>query len=374
MSAEPRSLTAAERIDWLRLSRSENVGPVTFARLLERFGTAGAALDALPDLARRGGRGAPIAIPTKAAAEREIEAHERFGARLLARVEPSYPQALAVLPDAPPLISVRGQESLLNRPAIAVVGARNASANGRRLARDLAAALGAAGLVVVSGMARGIDTAAHEGAMATGTVCVLAGGVDVVYPPENRPLYEAAVERGAIVAEMPVGTTPQASHFPRRNRVISGMAMGVVVVEATLRSGSLITARLALDQGREVFAVPGSPLDPRSSGPNNLIRQGATLVEGADDVLGVLGPMLIRPLSEPSSQPFAPSPQGATDESEVEKALGLVVEALGPSPVTVDEIIRQCQLSPSVMSMALLELELAGRLDRHPGNQVSLRG
>lgn len=374
MSAEPRSLTASERIDWLRLSRSENVGPVTFARLLERFGTAGAALDALPDLARRGGRGAPITIPTKAAAEREIEAHERLGARLLARVEPSYPQALAVLPDAPPLISVRGQASLLNRPAIAVVGARNASANGRRLARDLAAALGTAGLVVVSGMARGIDTAAHEGAMATGTVCVLAGGVDVVYPPENGPLYGAALERGALVAEMPVGTTPQASHFPRRNRVISGMAMGVVVVEATLRSGSLITARLALDQGREVFAVPGSPLDPRSSGPNNLIRQGATLVEGADDVLGVLGPMLIRPLSEPSSQPFASAPQGGIDESEVEKALALVVEALGPSPVAVDEIIRQCQLSPSVMSMVLLELELAGRLDRHPGNQVSLRG
>ncbi|MBW7849763.1 MAG: DNA-protecting protein DprA [Rhodospirillales bacterium] len=374
MSAEPRSLTASERIDWLRLSRSENVGPVTFARLLERFGTAGAALDALPDLARRGGRGAPITIPTKAAVEREIEAHERLGARLLARVEPSYPQALAVLPDAPPLISVRGQASLLNRPAIAVVGARNASANGRRLSRDLAAALGTAGLVVVSGMARGIDTAAHEGAMATGTVCVLAGGVDVVYPPENGPLYGAALERGALVAEMPVGTTPQASHFPRRNRVISGMAMGVVVVEATLRSGSLITARLALDQGREVFAVPGSPLDPRSSGPNNLIRQGATLVEGADDILGVLGPMLIRPLSEPSSQPFAPAPQGGTDESEVEKALALVVEALGPSPVAVDEIIRQCQLSPSVMSMVLLELELAGRLDRHPGNQVSLRG
>lgn len=356
------------------MSRSENVGPVTFARLLERFGTAGAALDALPDLARRGGRGAPITILTKAAAEREIEAHERLGARLLARVEPSYPQALAVLPDAPPLISVRGQASLLNRPAIAVVGARNASANGRRLARDLAAALGTAGLVVVSGMARGIDTAAHEGAMATGTVCVLAGGVDVVYPPENGPLYGAALERGALVAEMPVGTTPQASHFPRRNRVISGMAMGVVVVEATLRSGSLITARLALDQGREVFAVPGSPLDPRSSGPNNLIRQGATLVEGADDVLGVLGPMLIRPLSEPSSQPFASAPQGGIDESEVEKALALVVEALGPSPVAVDEIIRQCQLSPSVMSMVLLELELAGRLDRHPGNQVSLRG
>ena len=365
-------LPPAERLDWLRLIRSENVGPITFTRLMERYGSAAQALAALPDLARRGGRGRPIVIATRTAAERELAACARIGARLVAKVEPGYPAALRMLDDAPPLLCVRGDVGLLNRPAVAIVGARNASANGRRLARDLARALGEAGFVVVSGMARGIDTSAHQGALASGTVCVLAGGVDVVYPPENQSLYEEAVSHGTVVAEMPIGTVPQASYFPRRNRLISGVSLGVVVVEATLRSGSLITARLALEQGREIFAVPGSPLDPRCNGPNDLIRQGATLVETAEDILRVLDNMLRRPLAERKRADFLAPPPSVNEDAEAERALALVVEAMGASPVTVDEIIRQCQLSPSVMSMALLELELAGRLERHPGNRVSL--
>jgi DNA processing protein len=372
MDESTHLLSAAERFDWLRLLRSENVGPRTFVRLIERFGTAAAALAALPDLARRGGRAKPIALCPKAVAEREIAAIERLGARLLASVEPDYPRWLAACDDAPPLLSVLGNASMLARPMIGVVGARNASLNGRNLARRLAVDLGRGGLVVVSGLARGIDTAAHHGALATGTVAVLAGGADVIYPPENDALWREIVAAGAVVSEMPPGTQPQASHFPRRNRIISGLALGVVVVEATPRSGSLITARLALDQGREVFAVPGSPLDPRAQGPNGLIRHGATLTESADDVLNVLSDLLRRPLAEGRRSPYRGQPAPLPGDGEVAMARSTIVESLGATAVTVDEIIRQCQLSPSVVSMVLLELELAGRLERHPGNKVSL--
>ncbi|CAA7612888.1 DNA-processing protein DprA [Magnetospirillum sp. SS-4] len=372
MDEGSRTLSATERLDWLRLIRSENVGPRTFNRLLERFGSAGAALAALPDLARRGGLRRAITVCSRADAERELSMAERAGIRYLATVEPAYPRWLAATEDAPPLLGVLGDVSVLGRPMAAMVGARNASLNGRNLARKLAADLGRAGLAVASGLARGIDTAAHQGALASGTVAVMAGGADVVYPPENEGLWREIIQAGAVVSEMPPGTQPQASHFPRRNRIVSGLALGVVVVEANARSGSLITARFAADQGREVFAVPGSPLDPRAAGPNDLIRHGATLTENADDILNVLSDLLRRPLSEGRRAGFRGLSGGVPDDAEAGRARSDILELLGPSAVSVDEIIRQCQLSPSVVSWVLLELELAGRLDRHPGNRVSL--
>ena len=358
----------AERLDWLRLYRSENVGPATFFRLLEHFGTAARALDALPELARRGG-GRPVKVAPQAAAERELDALGKLGATLLLANEPGFPVPLRAV-EAVPLLTVKGHVRLLSKHAVAVVGARNASAAGRRFAQTIAADLGKADLSVVSGMARGIDSAAHEGALETGTVAVLAGGVDFIYPPENATLYQRIVEAGCAVSEMPPGTQPQASHFPRRNRLISGMALGVVVVEASARSGSLITARIALEQGREIFAVPGSPLDPRSEGPNGLIKQGATLTESAADVLHGLADVLRRPLAEPRRDSYG-SPPSLPAESDLAASRAKVVEALGPTAVPVDEIIRQCQLSPAIVSMVLLELELAGRLERHPGGLVA---
>src|SRR5262245_7522359 len=284
-------LSDKERLDRLRLIRSENVGPVTFRSLLRRFGSARAAIEALPDLARRGGRPTPLRICPAAQAEQELGAAERIGARLLATDDADYPEALAAIDDAPPLLYMRGDGALLRRKAVAVVGARNASANGRRLAEDIARDLGAVGFAVVSGLARGIDHAAHRGSLDSGTIAVVAGGIDVVYPPDNEELQREIARRGLIVAEMPPGVVPQAKHFPRRNRLISGLSLGVLVVEAALQSGSLITARMALEQGREVLAVPGSPLDPRCRGTNNLLRQGAILAEGAADVLAALAGM-----------------------------------------------------------------------------------
>jgi DNA processing protein len=371
-TAASRHLTPAERLDWLRLLRSENIGPITFYQLLGRFGSAGAALEALPDIARRGGRQRPLQICPKATAERELARVESAGARLVAWGEPHYPAALAAVDDAPPLVSLRGQMALLAKPAVAVVGARNASANGRRFARDIALQLGQHGFLVVSGLARGIDAAAHEGALPTGTLAVLAGGIDTIYPEENRELQEAIAERGILVAEMPVGTEPQARHFPRRNRIISGCALGVIVVEAALRSGSLITARLALEQGRDVFAVPGSPLDPRCRGANDLIRRGATLLESIDDLLAAVPGL-------PTQRRRAPVPVDLTGEStpvsgenELEAARRTILGLLSPSPVSVDELVRQCQLSPPIVVTVLLELELAGQLERQAGNRVCL--
>lgn len=367
-----RSLSPAEKLDWLRLIRSENVGPVTFFRLLDHFGSATAALDALPRMARRGGRAGAVRIAPIEAAEREMERLDALGAQLLALGEPGYPPLLAHVEDAPPLIGVLGHSSLLTKAAIAVVGARNASAAGKRLAHDLAAELGLGGLLVVSGLARGIDAAAHQGALTTGTAAVLGGGIDVPYPLENAAIYEQIREQGVLVSEVEPGTAPLARHFPRRNRIISGIARGVVVVEANLRSGSLITARMALEQGREVFAVPGSPLDPRARGTNGLIRQGATLTESADDVLRVFGERRIPPRTDDGSARLSAVSSAKPDDADLEKARAAIIESLGPVPVTVDELLRNGQFSPAVASAVLLELELAGRLERHPGNQVSL--
>jgi DNA processing protein len=347
--------------------------------MLRRFGSARAALEALPRLARRGDRDRTVQAMSRAAAEVELRKLAQLGGQLICRGEPLYPHALAVIEDAPPVLSVLGQTALLARAGVAIVGARNASANGRRLARDLAAALGQAGLVVVSGLARGIDAAAHLGALATGTVAVQAGGVDIVYPEENRELYGAIAHQGAAVAELPLGTEPQARHFPRRNRIISGMALGVVVVEAAAHSGSLITVRYALEQGRDIFAVPGSPLDPRCRGSNDLLRHGATMAETAEDVLSQLGPLV----AAPDSGKLDPAIAGAAPPTAVlgspsapeadEEGLDLVLRLLGPSPIPVDELVRQCQLTAATVATLVLELELAGRVERHPGNLVSLR-
>jgi DNA processing protein len=347
--------------------------------MLRRFGSARAALEALPRLARRSDGGKTVSAVTRAAAEAELTALARVGGRLLCWGEPAYPKTLAAVEDAPPVLAVLGQVELLGRPMVAVVGARNASANGRRIARDLAGSLGRAGLVVISGLARGIDAEAHLGAIATGTVAVQAGGVDIVYPAENRGLYEAIARRGAVVAELPLGSEPQARHFPRRNRIISGMALGVVVVEAAAHSGSLITARFALEQGREIFAVPGSPLDPRCRGSNDLLRRGATLAETADDVVSQLSP-----LGEIDTRgrgaPAVPTGDlpirsigGPVEPVADDAALDLVLRLLGPTPVPVDELVRQCQLTAAAVASLVLELELDGRVERHPGNLVSLR-
>lgn len=367
-----RDLTAAEKLDRLRLLRSENVGPVTFFRLLAHFGSAAAAIEALPHMARAGGRGREIRICPRSDAEKEIETLSTIGARLIAHGEPEYPPLLGHIEDAPPLISVLGHVSLLAKASIAVVGARNASAAGRLFARELAQGLGQGGLLVVSGMARGIDAAAHEGALDSGTAAVLGGGIDVPYPRENEALYEKIRARGVLVSEVEPGTAPMARHFPRRNRIISGISRGVVVVEAAPRSGSLITARMAAEQGREVFAVPGSPLDPRARGTNGLLREGAAMAESAADVLAVLAERRLSPLAEGKVREFAGAPAAPAADSEIDGARAAVVESLGPIAVTVDELLRNGQFSPAVVSAILLELELAGRLERHPGNRVSL--
>ena len=347
--------------------RTPCIGPVTYRLLIRRFGNATAALAAVPDLARRGGGKVP-ALRTAADAEREIEKVGKLGAQWLALGDGLYPRLLAELEDAPPLLIARGNLGLLDRQAVAIVGARNASAAACRFARGLAHDLGRHDLVVVSGLARGIDSAAHDGALETGTIAVIAGGIDVFYPPENEERQKALYERGLVLAEMPPGTEPRARHFPYRNRIIAGVTSGTVVVEAAPRSGSLITARLAAEAGREVMAVPGSPLDPRAQGCNQLIRDGATLVQNAADVIEAIRPFASQVRS--ASMPFEPPPEELNGDSG---ASALVEELLGPSPVPVDEIIRLSGASSGAVQMALLELDLAGRLDRHAGGRVSLR-
>ena len=354
--------------DRLRLVRSPGIGPVTYRQLIARFGSAAAALQAVPDLAARGG-GKPPRLVSQADAEREIARVKALGGRYLSIGQGLYPRALAELDDAPPLLTVQGDLKLLERPLVAMVGARNASAAACRFARQLAYDLGQQGITVVSGLARGIDSAAHDGSFETGTIGVIAGGLDVFYPPENQPRQEAMSERGLVIAEMPPGTEPRARHFPYRNRIIAGLSAGTVVVEAAPRSGSLITARLAAEAGREVMAVPGSPLDPRAQGCNQLIRDGATLIQNAADVLEAVRPLQPR-FASPRSEYRSPEPQWMDGDGG---ALGVVEELLGPSPVPVDEIIRLSGAPSGAVQMALLELDLAGRLDRHAGGKVSLR-
>lgn len=404
------TLSDEQRIDWLRLIRSENVGPRTFRALINKYGGAGRALEALPDLARKGGR-LMLKVATREEALREIEAADRMGARFIAMGESDYPKPLQAADSSPPLICVRGNASVLNKPAAAIIGSRNASASGltftTRLARDLADA----GFVVISGLARGIDTAAHKAAINGATAAVFAGGQDKVYPQQNQALLEKIIaEGGASVSEMPFGWEPRARDFPRRNRIVSGLSLGVVVIEAARRSGSLITARFANEQGREVFAVPGSPLDPRAEGTNDLIRQGATLCSSSEHVISALMPLvdtdweMMLEAREPDEgrtetlweeldfldfdEALAPVPRapiGFDDDGGANSPSGVdarpeessdpktnLLDLLGPSPVSVDDLSRQSGLPVRAVQGFLLEFELAGRLERHGGNAVSL--
>ena len=361
-------ITETDRIDRLRLIRSDNVGSRTFNALITHFGNARAALEHLPDLARRGGASRSGRICSEEQARAEIAASRNMGVTLAAPGEAAYPARLATLDDAPPLLGVRGSPDVPVRPMIAIVGSRNASGAGLKFAGQLARDLGDAGFVVISGLARGIDQAAHRATIESGTVAVLAGGHDRIYPPEHGDLLAALLDRGNAISEMPLGHVPRAHDFPRRNRLISGASLGVVVIEAAHRSGSLITARMAAEQGREVFAVPGSPLDPRAAGTNDLIKQGAALVTEAGDVISALQPIMARPVVLEARE---------DDDEHLDFEIdpdvrGRIVVLLGPSPVSLDDLIRMSGLSPTLVRTVLLELELAGRLERHGGGLVSL--
>lgn len=370
VESRPR-LSDRQRLHWLRLIRTPNVGPATFRDLVNRYGSAEAALEILPELVIAGGAGRPPRIPSHSDAEREMDEASRHGARFVCIGDGDYPAMLRQMDYPPPVVAIKGVAEVFDLAPVAIVGARNASLAGLKLARMLAADLGRDGFAIISGLARGIDAAAHEGALATGTVGVFAGGLDKPYPPENVELAaRIAAGGGAILSEMPFGWEPRAQDFPRRNRIVAGLSLGLVVVEAAERSGSLISARLAGEMGRLVFAVPGSPLDPRAAGTNGLLKDGAILVTAAADIAGALAPLLgqsykPRPkLEEPPDFSSAPPP-GDRDRERV-------IEALGATPVSVDEIIRHTGLHPAQVFMILLELDLAGRLERHSGGTVSL--
>ena len=367
-------LSRGQRLAWLRLIRSENVGPATFRALVNEFGGAEAAIAGLPVLSRRGGRAHDIRLCTEAEAEAELARAESLGASLVALGEPGYPPALAHVEAPPPLLYIKGRADLAAIPIVAIVGARNGSAVGQKFTRQLASELGLEGFVIASGLARGIDTAAHRAALEHGTIAVLAGGIDVVYPPENEDLQQVIAERGLLISERSPGFSPRAQDFPRRNRLISGIALGVVVVEAAERSGSLITARLAGEQGREVFAVPGSPLDPRCAGTNNLLKQGAGLVTCSRDIVEALAPILGRPTPPPTGLAAADehkTPEPLPDIRRTEREL--ILSALGPSPVDIDELIRTTGVATRKVQIVLLELDLAGQLQRHGQQLVSLK-
>ena len=384
----PAELSYSERCDWLRLARTPRIGPVSFARLITRFGSAEAAIDALPGLARTRRLPRP-AIPPRAAAEAELDAIDRAGVRLLAACESDYPHALACIPAAPPVILARGRLDLAVKPCCAMVGARNASAAGLRFSREIAHGLGGAGAVIVSGLARGIDGAAHAGSLETGTIAVLAGGLDYIYPPEHYELHHAIAQQGLLISEVPLGTAPTARDFPRRNRLISGLSLGVLVVEAALKSGSLITARFAAEQGREVMAVPGSPLDPRARGGNQLLRDGAHLIESVEDVLAILENT---PAIKPDNLPAGPEGDGLEDEADLFEFDAIEPDAappcpgpsapetspsaipaeriealLSPTPISADELARQAAIPVGQIRAILLELEMEGKIDVLPG-------
>lgn len=382
------ALSDAERLACLRLIRSENVGPVTFRELINHFGGAQNALDALPELSRRGGFGRPVRVCPAPDAERELENARRCGAISLFTIEPGYPAMLARIDAPPPMLYVKGRLELLNKPAVAIVGSRQCSAAGTQLAQRFAHDLGKAGLVVVSGLARGIDRAAHEASLASGTIAVLAGGLDWIYPREHADLQRVIGEQGCLLTDRPPGFNPREKDFPRRNRFIAGLSYGVVIVEAALRSGTLTTARYANDLGREVFAVPGHPLDPRAEGTNRLIKQGATLVTDAEDVIETLQPIIgqqafhetvggtdfasasetPRTFPHPISQTVAVrrKPDGPAD-------ISAVLAALSPAPIAIDAIARGTGLTIQSVQIALLELDLAGRIERHGLSLVSLK-
>ncbi|MEN5299427.1 DNA-processing protein DprA [Brucella sp. TWI559] len=371
-------LSDRQRLNWLRLIRTDNIGSVTFRDLILFCGSAANAIERLPSLNIRGGGSRTIRVTPLEDAERELEAIERIGARLVGMGEPDYPQQLKNCEAPPPLVIIKGDVNVFRKPPIAIVGSRNASVVGARFTEKIARDLGDAGFAIVSGLARGIDAAAHKASMQSGTVAVLAGGLDKPYPPENLPIYRAIPEHsGALITEMPMGAEPRSRDFPRRNRIIAGLSLGLIVVEAAERSGSLISARMAGEMGRTVFAVPGSPLDPRARGTNALLKQGATLVTHADDVIEALAPLtggetmrnktdqpdLLKQFEEPPE-----NRQAATTDEERD----ILMNALGPVPVDIDTLVRHTGLESGNVQFILLELDLAGRLLRYPGNQVAL--
>lgn len=371
------AFTREQRVAWLRLYRSDNVGPTTFRELINHFGTAAAALEALPGLADRMRQKTRAHVVSEQQAEDELGRLERAGGRLICMGEPDYPATLRGIEGAPPILALRGRTDCLHQPMIAFVGSRNASLAGVKFTGQLAKAVGAAGFATVSGLARGIDSAAHEASVENGTVAVFAGGVDHIYPPENADLAQAIIDNGgALISEMPVAWKPRAQDFPRRNRIVAGLCIGLVVVEAAQRSGSLISARLANEYGREVFAVPGSPLDPRSIGTNQLIRQGATLITGADDIVDAVNPLI----GKADQQAYSLEQDGPSHDYEAfcEDVADpgdrqRLFDALDYTPIETDELIRHLQMSPALVQLILLELDLAGQLERHPGGRVSRR-
>jgi len=373
-------LSEPERLARLRLFRSETVGPITFYKLLSRFGSAEIALAEFPTLAMRGGRKSPPRVATMDDAVAELTALDNHNGQMVIYGDPLYPEWLSTVEDAPPVLSVMGDATLLSRTSVGIVGARNASANAKRFTHALATDLGQRGQIIVSGMARGIDTAAHQASLQTGTIAVLAGGIDQIYPTENTDLYHEIGKYGCVVSEMPFGTAPTAHHFPRRNRIVSGLSKGVVVVEASTRSGSLITARLAAEQGREVFAVPGFPGDPRAAGPNQLIQNGAKLIQNAEDILEELMSMdqkAIKPTQAQATldgiaEPYTPFDHGEDHKASVPDNLNdLILQSLSAAPIDIDMIGDACAVAVQDLQLSLLELELAGAIHRHPGNRIS---
>lgn len=372
-------LSDRQRLNWLRLIRTDNIGPVTFRDLILFCGSASSAIEMLPDLNIRGGSARPIRVLSMDDAERELETIERSGARLVGMGEPDYPPQLKNCEAPPPLVTIKGDAAVFNKPPVAIVGSRNASVIGARFTERLANDLGEAGFAVISGLARGIDAAAHRASLKTGTVAVLAGGLDRPYPPENLPLYRAIPEEGGVlISEMPMGAEPRSRDFPRRNRIIAGLSLGLIVVEAAERSGSLISARMAGDMGRTVFAVPGSPLDPRARGTNLLLKQGATLVTEANDVIEMLRPLAGSSAyqTDMPTQPDLLSPAMEEPESyqpiATEEQRDIVIDALGPVPTDIDTLVRHTGLDTGAIQLILLELDLAGRLHRYARNQVAL--
>lgn len=375
MAYSPSIRNALKRdtlIDILRLIRSENVGPVTFLTLIRQFGSAKAALDAIPSLAAQGGKRKPIACYSKENAEGEIAALTKAGGRFVSIADDDYPTLLTTIYDPPPLISILGHASVWkDKPALAIVGARNASATGCQFARKLASDAGAKKLLVVSGLARGIDTAAHAGSLATGTVAVMASGIGQIYPPENKPLHDSIAQTGCVITEQPFNMAPHSRSFPGRNRIIAGLSQGTVIVEAAMKSGSLITAKFALDQNRDVFAVPGSPLDPRCKGTNHLLRQGAHICESIEDIMENLREPFVLHAGEEDAANYSHN-KLIPNDGERSEARRLITSKLGYAPVAIDELLAQCQMTPNLLSLILLELELAGKLQRHPGHKVAL--
>ncbi len=367
-------LSDQQRLSWLRLIRSDNIGPITFRELINQFGTADTAIEALPELLSRGRSRKKIVIASVENTERELDVAQRNGACFVAMGEPEYPAALKMSDAPPPMIAVQGSLDCLTRHSVSIVGSRNSSLSGAKITRKITQDLASAGYVISSGLARGIDTEAHKAALSSGTIAVFAGGLDVIYPPENVSLCREIIEQeGALISEMPFGWQPRAKDFPRRNRIVAGLSLGLVVIEAAKRSGSLISARLANEMGRLVFAVPGSPLDPRCAGTNGLLKDGAILTTGADDVLDALTPLTRSTLEQaPYSLEERDKDKTPLDAPADDGERARIISALGPTPCEIDEIIRFTGIAAPIVQLVLLELDLAGQLERHPGGLISL--